>query len=107
MAVTRESLIEYMREAPDLSADLSLYINAAKADAKAAGVPDFKNNALYDLFIHALAAHYYDNRGLGYSGSYQATADATAKSIVNAFVLKLRYAEDGEPVENEEAEAVE
>lgn len=96
MAVTTKSLREYMGIAPDDSQDLSMYIDAAKAKAKAAGVREFKNNALYDLFIHELAAHYYDNRGLAVSGSYQATAEETARKICNSFVLELRYAEDGD-----------
>lgn len=99
MAVTSKSLHEYMGSAPDDSEDLSIYINAAKAKAKAAGVREFKNNAHYDLFIYELAAHYYDNRGLSVSGSYQATAEETARKICNAYVLELRYAEDGEPDE--------
>lgn len=99
MAVTTKSLREYMGNNPDDSEDLSMYINAAKAKAKAAGVREFQNNAHYDMFIHELAAHYYDNRGLSVSGSYQATAEETARKICNSYVLELRYAEDGEPDE--------
>ena len=96
MAVDSKSLHEYMRNPPDCSEDLSMYINAAKARAKAAGVPEFKNNALYDMFIHELATHFYENRGLSVSGTYQATAEQTARNITNSYVLQLRYAEDGE-----------
>ena len=98
MAVSTVSLKNYLRLPPDSSEDLNPYINAAKAKAAAAGVPDFQNNALYDLFIHALAANYYDNRGLASSGSYQATAEENARKLTNSFVLELRYAVDG-PVE--------
>lgn len=93
--VTAGSLRDYLRLSPDNNEDLYMYISAAKAKAKAAGVPDFQNNALYDLFIHELAANYYENRGLAYSGSYQATAEENARKLINSFVLELRYAEDG------------
>lgn len=108
MAVTTETLKDYLRLSPDSTEDLTMYINAAKAKAAAAGVPVFQNNALYDLFIHELAANYYENRGLSYSGSYQATAEENARKIINSFVLELRHAEDGPaptPSAGEESEA--
>ena len=71
-----------------------MWLNAAKSEARTAGIPDFDNNAQYDLFIYALAAWYYDNRGLQVSGSYQATARETMQKIKDAFVLQLRHAED-------------
>ena len=44
-----------------------------------------------------LGAMYYDNRGMAFSGSYQATAEETAQKMINSFVLSLRHAEeDGE-----------
>ena len=81
---------------PDSAESLDSFISAAKSKARAAGIRDFKNNAQYDLFIHALAAMYYENRGMTFSGSYQATAEANARKLVNAFVLELRYAEEDE-----------
>lgn len=96
MSVTNKSLHEYLGNPPDSSEDISMYINAAKAKATAAGVPEFKNNAHYDMFIHELAAHFYENRGLSVSGSYQATAEETTRRITNAYVLELRYAKDGD-----------
>lgn len=69
------------------------YINAAKSKARAAGVPAYENNAQYDLFIMALAAMYYDNRGM----VFQNPADAAnAQRMIDSFVLELRYGdEDG------------
>ncbi len=69
------------------------YINAAKSKARVAGIPAFENNAQYDLFIMALAAMYYDNRGM----TFQNPADAAnAERMINSFVLELRYGdEDG------------
>lgn len=99
MAVTVESLKAYLRLPSDSAEDVSLYLNAAVAKAAAAGVPAFENNALYDLFICSLAALYYDNRAMSFSGSYQATAEATATKLINSFVLELRHAKDGEPNE--------
>ena len=98
MAATKETLKTYLRLPPDSTEDLEPYLAAAKAKAAAAGVPDFKNNGQYDLFILALASMYYENRGMSYSGSYQATAEENARKLINSFVLELRYAKDGEPV---------
>ena len=69
------------------------YINAAKSKARVAGIPVFTSNAQYDLFILALAAMYYDNRGM----TFQNPADAAnAERMINSFVLELRYGdEDG------------
>lgn len=103
MAVNSASLRAHLRLSPDSTENLDGYINAAKAKAKGAGVPEFKNNALYDQFIHELAAHFYENRGLSYGGSYKATAEATATNLINSYVLELRYAEDGPAPEGEQA----
>ena len=96
MAVTATELKEYLRLPPDGTEDLGPYLAAAKAKATEAGVPAFENNAMYDLFIMPLAAMYYENRGMSFSGSYQATAEENARRLINSFVLELRYAEDGE-----------
>lgn len=99
MAVTVEGFQEYLNPAPDTTdAQLESWLASAKSEARTAGVPDFKNNAQYDLFIMSLAAWYYDNRGLQVSGTYQATALETKKRMVDSFVLQLRYAtEDPAP----------
>ena len=96
--VTVENLRDYLNPPPDISEEsLASWLKAAKSDARTAGVPDFQNNAQYDLFILSLAAWYYDNRGMSVSGSYQATALETMQKIKNSFVLQLRYAtEDSE-----------
>ena len=74
-----------------LTYQVDIYLNAAKSKAKAAGVPAFNNNAQYDLFIMALAAMYYDNRGM----TFQNPADAAnAQRLIDSFVLELRYAEE-------------
>ncbi len=99
MATTTADLAAYLRLPPDGTEDLSRYLDAAKAKARVAGVPSFRNNAAYDLFILALAAMYYENRGMSFSGSYQATAEENARNLINSFVLELRYAEDGDAVE--------
>lgn len=96
MAVSDSGLKAYLRLPADSTEDVAPYLNAAKAKAAAAGVPAFNNNAQYDLFLYALAAMYYDNRGMSFSGSYQATAESTATKLINSFVLELRYAEDGD-----------
>lgn len=97
MAVTTQSLAEYLRSPPDSVENLETYLAAAKSKARAAGIPDFANNAQYDMFLHALAAMYYENRGMSFSGSYQATAEENAQKLINSFVLELRYAEEDPP----------
>ncbi len=94
--VTVKELAEYLH-LPDGEEKLSRYLSAARSKARAAGVPEYKNNAQYDLFVLALAAMYYDNRGMAFSGSYQATAEANATRLINSFVLELRHA--GEDLE--------
>lgn len=96
MAVTTIDLAAYLRLPPDSADDLTVYLNAAVAKASGAGIPSFSNNAHYDMFILSLAAMYYDNRGMSHAGSYQATAEANARRMINAFVLELRYAKDGD-----------
>lgn len=105
MAVTAADLCDYIGLPPDDATNLQRYIAAAKSKARTAGVPDFKHNAQYDLFILSLAAMYYDNRGMAFSGSYQATAEENAQRMINSFVIELRYAtEDDEQTEGGEGE---
>lgn len=98
MAVTQIGLCDYLGLPADNADSLSLYLDAAKSKARTAGIPDFQHNAQYDLMIYALAAMYYDNRGMAFSGSYQATAEANARKLINSFVLELRHAEE-DPVD--------
>lgn len=102
MAVTPEDLAGYLRLPPDSTENLEIFLNAARAKARSAGIPDFSHNAQYDMFILNLAAMEYENRGLAFSGSYQATAEENARKLINSFVLELRYAtEDEEAGDNE------
>ena len=82
-----EITVEYSTESVDA------YLQAAKSKAKAAGIREYTNNAQYDLFIMALAAMYYDNRGM----VFQSPADAAnAQRMIDSFTLELRYGdEDG------------
>lgn len=106
MAVTTSTLRSYLGVPEGVSDSiLEICLDAAVSEAKTAGVPVFEHNAHYDLFILSLAAWYYDNRGMQVSGTYQATALATKKGLMDAFVLELRYAKDGEPDPNEDAPA--
>ena len=76
------------------------YLAAAKSKARSAGIPVFENNAQYDQFILALAAMYYDNRGMAFEGARTDLSEAAAKNIINSFVLELRYATE-DPAEVE------
>lgn len=95
--VTVEGFRAYLNPPPDITDEnLQLWLAAAKSDARTAGVPDFRNNAEYDLFLYALATWHYDNRGMQSSGTYQATALDTFQRIKNSFVLQLRHATEDE-----------
>lgn len=94
MAVTEKALRDYLRMPPDSTEDVSGYLAAAQSKARQAGIPSFKRNAQYDLFLLMLAAMYYDNRGMAFSGTYQATAEENARKLTNSFVLELRYAKE-------------
>jgi len=103
MAVTETKLKAYLRLPSDSTEDLSGLIAAAKSKARAAGIPEYQSNAQYDLFLLALAAMYYDSRGMAFTGTYQQTAEENARRLINSFVLELRYAgEDPEPDEEVE-----
>lgn len=92
MAVTVEDFRAYIGPTADDETDLKPFLAAAKSKARTAGIKDFKHNAQYDEFILALAGMLYDNRGMAFSGSYQATAEANARALINSYVLELRYA---------------
>ena len=94
MAVTEADLREYLHLPPDSTENVSRYLAAALSKAWSAGIPSFQCNAQYDLFILSLAAMYYENRSMTFSGSYQATAEENARKLVNSFVLELRYAKE-------------
>lgn len=72
------------------------YLAAAKSKASSAGIPVFENNAQYDLFILALAAMYYDNRGMAFEGQRPDYSEPAARNIINSFVNELRYAKEDE-----------
>lgn len=99
MAVNETDLAEYLRLPPDSAESLTKYLSAARSKARAAGIPVYENNAHYDLFLMALAAMYYENRGMAFSGSYQATAEENAKKLINSFVLELRHASEDDAEE--------
>lgn len=95
--VTIKILREYLAlppDAPDAIADMCL--KSAKSKARTAGIPDYQNNKQYDMFICALAACWYDNRGMTFQNAYN---DEAAQRLVNAFVLELRNAGEDEAPE--------
>jgi hypothetical protein len=98
MSVTTTDLSPYLGLPPDSTEDLTGFLNSAKSKARTAGIPSFAHNAQYDEFIKALAAMYYDNRGM----SAQSNDSDAMQRLVNAAVLELRYAEE-DPEEPEEA----
>ena len=107
MAVTVASLKGYLRisdsAAEEISdEELTGYLAAAKSETRAAGIPDYKNNALYDHYLRMLVARYCDDRGLGFLVDNQANAEEAARRLKNSFTLALRHA--GEDPEMPEAE---
>lgn len=93
--VTVADFRDYLNPPPDTTdKQLEMWLAAAKSEARSAGVPEYQNNAQYDLFIYSLGAWYYDNRGMQVSGTYQATALETKQRITNSFVLQLRHASE-------------
>lgn len=93
MAVTQTELAGYLRLPPDSTENLDLFLDAARAKARAAGIPEFENNAQYDLLLLSLAGFYYENRSLGFSGVSQ-VAEVSMRRLLNSFVLELRHSED-------------
>ena len=81
MAVTAEDLALFIGLPPDNAENVQRYLDAARSKARGAGIRDFSNNAHYDMFLLNLGAMYYDNRGMAFSGSYQATAEENDKFI--------------------------
>lgn len=94
MAATVKGLRAYMVDPPDEDEILQLYLDSALSMARNAGIPNFRNNAEYDLFIYALATLRYDNRGLAFGGSYVAAQGDNAKDMINSFVIRLRHAQE-------------
>mgnify|MGYP006951692603 FL=1 len=91
--LTIKTLREYLNLPPDAEDTVAeLCLEAAKSKARAAGIPDYKNNATYDLFLCALAGCWYDNRGLCFITGNSALADESAQRMINTFVLELRHA---------------
>lgn len=92
MVATKQGLYKYLHLMPDEDTTMAdLAFEAALVDIKGAGVHEFRNNALYDIFVYALAGYYYDNRSLNPIG----TKTEESQNMINSFVLKLRFAEDG------------
>ncbi len=91
------TLKDYIGMPPDAADTIAeLCLNAAKSKARAADIPDFQNNAHYDLFLCALASCWYDNRGMTFAGNGNVSAQENAQKLINSFVLELRYAEEDE-----------
>ena len=97
MAVSVNEFINYIAASPDDEKPLRIYLDAAVSKARSAGIPNYEDNAQYDMFIYSLAAMYYDNRGLTFGGAHQQAVEENARRMINSFVLELRYA--GEDVQ--------
>lgn len=87
MAATLEGFRAYIHS-PEEDEVLRLCLEAARARARTAGVPDYEDNAEYDLFLYTLGAIFHDCRG----GEFP----AEAQGVINSFVLSLRHGKAGE-----------
>ncbi len=96
--VTPDDVREYLNLPPDASDDIVIKcLNSAKSKARGAGIPNFQNNAQYDMFLCALSGSLYDNRNLGFIGSGNrgtSSAETNARALVNSYVLELRHANE-------------
>lgn len=92
MAATTDGLRGFLAlpEAKQEDQILELCLATAMGKARAAGIPEYPDNAQYDFFLYVLAAMYYDKRGMG-----QMALEADVQRMINSFVLELRYAEGG------------
>ena len=89
--ITAADLATYLHATEE---EVRPYLAAARSRLRRSGVPEYRNNAEYDLFEQALAGMYFDNRGLG----TPLADEQTATRMINSFVLGLRHAgEDPEP----------
>ena len=86
MAVSVNGLKTYLRLPSDSTEDLTVFLSAAKASAAAAGVPDYSDNALYDIFLYGLASIFYDHREMD--------ASPDGMRFINAVALQLRGSGD-------------
>jgi hypothetical protein len=91
MAATVETLRRYLRLPSNDTEDLTGYLAAAQSKARTAGISAFAHNAQYDMFLHSLAAMYYDNRGMEPDNPASAAA---MERMISSFVLELRYADE-------------
>lgn len=87
MPATLEGFRAYIRGPEE--EDLTIYLEAARAFARRAGVPDRENDALYELFLYTVGALYYDSRG--------GEVPESAWRAVNSLVLSLRGREGEAP----------
>lgn len=85
--VNAEMLRAYLRLPPDDSEPLDGYLSAALAKARSAGIHHFENNGLYDQFLLQLSGLFYEARSM----DPNAADPAKVQSLVNSFVLPLRY----------------
>ncbi len=90
MAVTVELLRAFLNDLPPDEAEDAVLLDclsAARSWARGAGIPDYRNNAQYDMALCALAARFYDARGTG-----EPALDEATRQMLNSFALQLRYA---------------
>ena len=51
MAATEAGFREYLRLPEENRENLALYLNAARSKSRAAGIPEFQDNAHYELLL--------------------------------------------------------
>ena len=90
-----ETLRKYLNLMPDEDAAVAQFaMDAAIAKARASGVKDLSGTEyapFYDMFIYALAGAWFDNRNTSTPGAATMGGQEAMQSVVNQFVLELRY----------------
>lgn len=83
--VTLAGFKKYARIMPDEDTEVAgLCVDAARQHARDVGIPDSLDaagDAKYTLYIYALAAHYYDNRGMTPSSQAFAVDEYTRRMM--------------------------
>lgn len=68
---------------------------AAIGYGEAAGIPEMSDEPLYDMFVYAVALHFYDNRGFSPAMNINANAQ---NDFVDRWITKLKIQLEYKPV---------
>ncbi|HHW24369.1 MAG TPA: hypothetical protein GXX22_02800 [Clostridiales bacterium] len=93
-----EGFCEYAKISDPADNTARLCYDAAVQAAKDAGVPGWlfeRGHPVLELFVYALALHWYDNRGFTPLVTLE-TLDEYSKRVLNGMLCSLRYLSEPE-----------